>query len=453
MTSDRKHAGFPHGGPNRVTYHLGIVAVLEALAELPEAVADNPVWDFWRAYHQLLAAYDLAGGIKPTIRPNLLEAADELYYWLVYRHEPEPDPFSSINWLEIMTGHPVNDFQPSAVGNTPLDVQILTDAGKMASVLKGAGKAAPPPTSTSETEQPHFGGFVGPQGPILNQAVQFGDNCLLAGPTGTGKTFLTEIVALENEFTLVEIKGMEGMLDLDIIGAILPQEDGSRKWVDGPLVRAMRMAQTDPVILFVDEINRIPREQVNLFIGMMNPKPAELCKLQGIPVSGPGPFYVLEIPMTGEIVWCPTAHLRIVAAGNFGRDYAVYDLDPALRRRFDTVVEFDYPAPDVERKLVRERTGVDAKIAEALVAVAGETRRLYGNGELPGAVDTASLLNWAHKCARAGMNTARALMEQGKLVWADLVVGRDHTGRINQGSFDALVDYLDALALLPKGGK
>ena len=128
-------------------------------------------------------------------------------------------------------------------------------------------------------EPPSLGGFVGPQGPLLVQAVLAGENCLLAGPTGTGKTFLTEIVALQNEYELVVIKGMEGMLDLDIIGAILPQEDGTapggmlRKWVDGPLLRAMRAAQTDPVILFVDEVNRIPREQINLFIGMMNPTP------------------------------------------------------------------------------------------------------------------------------------------------------------------------------------
>jgi midasin (ATPase involved in ribosome maturation) len=30
------------------------------------------------------------------------------------------------------------------------------------------------------------------------------------------------------------------LTDLDFIGAILPQEDGSRRWVDGPLLRAMR---------------------------------------------------------------------------------------------------------------------------------------------------------------------------------------------------------------------
>ena len=73
----------------------------------------------------------------------------------------------------------------------------------------------------------------------------------------------------------------------------------------------------------------------------------------GLDLPGAGPFYLIEAPMTTEIVACPAAHLRIVAAGNFGRVYQVYDLDPAVRRRFDTMIEFDYLPYEQELSLLR----------------------------------------------------------------------------------------------------
>lgn len=138
----------------------------------------------------------------------------------------------------------------------------------------------------------------------------------------------------------------------------------------------------------------------NLLLTLMNPKPGDFCRQMGLPVAGDGPYYVIETPITSEIAWCPVQHLRIVAAGNFGRAYAVYNLDPALRRRFDTVLEFDYLESAQELILVQRRTGLAGKVAQALVQVSQETRRLMGNGEMPGCIDTGSLLNWAGKCAR-----------------------------------------------------
>ena len=153
--------------------------------------------------------------------------------------------------------------------------------------------------------------------------------------------------------------------------------------------------------------------------------------------------------MTSEIVTCPAQQLRIVAAGNFGCAYQVYELDPAVRRRFDTVIEFDYLDYADELALVqREAECLDAGIHQSLVKLAQETRRLMANGEMPGSIDTASLLNWAKKCEDNTANSLETIMQQARLSWADLVCGRDHTGRINQGSFKALEDYLSSLAIL-----
>ncbi len=437
--------GVPHAG---ASYYVGLLAILDAMAEVaikgPED--DNPVWDFWSAYYRLLVEYERYGKSE-NIKPALLLAADELYHWLVYRDSPAGHLVTRLGDIYLMDA--------GAAVTSPTGEYLSANALQISKSLKTLLRDGPltfenaPEGEAEDSPENSFRGFVGPQGPLLWDAVSAGDNCLLAGPTGTGKTFLTEQVALEGEYTLVTINGMEGMIDLDIIGAILPQEDGSRKWVDGPLVRAMRAAQYDPVLLFIDEMNRIPREQVNLFVGMMNPKSREICDREGIPVRGEGPFYTLAIPMTGEIVWCPAKHLRIVAAGNFGSQYAVYELDPALRRRFETVIEFEYPEAELELHLVEAKTGLKGRVAKALVQVAGETRRLYANGELAGCIDTASLLNWARKCKRSAAASVHAVMRQGALVWADLVVGRDHTGRLNREALDALQDYLKSLGVLP----
>jgi len=43
--------GVPHGDPEKVTYHLGLLAIAEALA------SPKPAADFWAAYEQLLLGY------------------------------------------------------------------------------------------------------------------------------------------------------------------------------------------------------------------------------------------------------------------------------------------------------------------------------------------------------------------------------------------------------------
>ena len=441
MTKDRDKYGFPFGGAGNITYHVGIMPILEALDHMEESR------DFWFAYANLLEAFS-GWGLSPDIRDEFLKAADELYYLLRYRFSPSSpgnDRFHSAeahahNFAKLVTG-----------SQSPLDLDILKNPDLIRRKMDDPVERSPNPMPAPAVADLDLGGFKGWQGPALRSAVSCGDNCLLAGPTGTGKTMLTELVALDAGYELINIEGKEGLVDLDFLGAILPLEDGSRKWVDGPLLRAMRMAQTSPVLLFIDEINRVPREHINLLLGLMNPKSGDVCRRMGLDVLGDGPFYVVEVPMTSELVFCPSAHLRVVAAGNFGRAYAVYDLDPAVRRRFDTVIEFEYLPYEQEIELLRDRSGLNGKIAEALVKLAGETRRMLENGELPGAVDTASLLNWAGKCQRLGTESVHAIMGQARLTWADLVCGRDHIGRVNQGNLDALQDYLESLGLLPKG--
>jgi midasin (ATPase involved in ribosome maturation) len=332
-----------------------------------------------------------------------------------------------------------------------LNLDPLTDPGAIRRLLRRGSPATrlaaakgPVPKST--------GGFVGWQIKTIAEALELGLNALLVGPTGTGKTKAVEEAVLTSAYQLVTVEGKEGLQDLDFLGAILPQPDNTRRWVDGPLLRAMRQAQNEPVAFFIDELNRIPRPHQNLLLGLMNPKPRELCERQGVEVEGDGPFYVTEVPMMSETVWAPADSLRFIGAGNWGAEYAVYPLDPALRRRFNLIVEFDYLELDDEKKLVLRRTGVEEAVAHTLCLLAQRTREMRRNAELPGCIDTGSLLTWARLCAARKAATLSDALALGKLVWADLACGRDHLGQVNLGKFHGLVDYLTKASLkLPPG--
>jgi hypothetical protein len=73
------------------------------------------------------------------------------------------------------------------------------------------------------------------------------------------------------------------------------------------------------------------------------------------------------------------------------------------------------------------------------------------NGDLPGCIDTASLLMWARLCASEPAQTVAAVMALGRRVWADLACGRDHLGLVRTAKFAGLTDYLVSQGLLPKG--
>jgi MoxR-like ATPase len=430
----------PHGSSNQITYHLGILAMLQAL------VAPESAQDLFRSYHELMLIFSILGK-TPEIKPYLLQTADELYYWFRYRAaEPirENDKLPEIQ-VEDSTDHPLVTEKKS------LNIDALTDSNELEALLTSphAGSSTKGKRGKPRRTRTSPGGFVGQQLADLKLALDCGENVLLAGYTGTGKTMCVQQAALARGANLVVVEGKEGMIDLDFLGSYLPQLDGTRRWQDGPVLRAVRLAETEPVVLFLDELNRFPRVQVNILIGMMNRVQGKICRQMGMDLEEAGEYYVIEIPMTAEIVSCPTAHLRFIAAGNFGRSFAVYDLDPALRRRFSTVIDFDFLSQKMESALLkREHPRLTDRVIDALVQVAVETRRMLGNGELPGCVDTASLLNWADKCERESATSIQSVMDCARRAWADQVCGRNHVGLVNLGSFTALKDYLQTLGIL-----
>lgn len=456
---------------HKLTYHIGLIALGEALARAAEAA------DLLRAYVALLAAGGGRAHTPASLNTNqayrecFMTAADELYFWLRYQGDPANPAHDRWANDDAVISHDTGRLAPLQ-SNASWDLAgLFTDPVLLQAHLDHAlGRTAPAAAQPSATPVtltpappvvPHPASrFKGWQFPVVLGALARGRHMLFTGPTGSGKTFcFQEAVRVTGQpFELVE--GYEGLDDLDFVGAIVPQpprleEDGqgnlvvfpeSKRWVDGPVARAMRRALElrARVYLFVDELNRIQTRKQAVLTGLLNPVPAAVVQAAGIQPAVDAPaYYVLPIHLTGEHLTVPVEWLSVVGACNVGRQYAVNDIDPALLSRLALKLEFDYLGEDDEVALMAERTGLPAAVALVLVRTAAETRRLCGLGELAGEIDTRALLHWADEILAAGPGRQLDALWQGACItWLAGVAGRDHRGKVLDGNAQAVRDIL-----------
>ena len=204
---------------------------------------------------------------------------------------------------------------------------------------------------------------------------------LLKGPTGCGKTRFMEHMAWRLGRPLITVSCHDDLTASDLVGRYLITA-GETVWVDGPLARSVRIG----AICYLDEIVEARKDTTVVIHPLADDR------------------RVLPIEKTGELLQA-TPDFCLAISYNPGYQSVLKDLKQSTRQRF-VAIEFDYPAAELERRIIVHESGIDQDTAARLVKFAGMTRNLKGNGLDEGA--STRLLVHAAKLMAAGIEPRRA---------------------------------------------
>ncbi|WP_405146801.1 MoxR family ATPase [Nocardia salmonicida] len=214
---------------------------------------------------------------------------------------------------------------------------------------------------------------------------------LVEGPAGTGKTELAKSLALATDSRLIRLQCHEGLdesralYEWDYRKQLLHLQAGGQAPTDGnttipeqdlfderflltrPLLEAIR--STDPVVLLVDEVDRIDIQTEALLLELLSE-------------------YQVSIPELGTITAgrIPT----VILTSNNSRE-----LSEALKRRC-LYLNIDYPSAERERDIVAARVpGISAHLADAISQVIRSLRSM----DLTKKPSISETLDWARTLA------------------------------------------------------
>ena len=206
----------------------------------------------------------------------------------------------------------------------------------------------------------------------------FKKHVLIKGERGTSKTFSLDKFLNDNELTTIFMTAHEGVESQDMVGYYTKDATGGLVWLDGTLTQAFRLAQKQKVVLFIDEMLRIPARELNVLIGSISPSSKGTFKLRTNRIvnisDGIGETAILEVPQ--ENLW-------VAATTNVGAKYNVDEIDHALSDRFrvyeKTLTPFEV------RQIITfwlDMRGFDSKWVEKFVNLEEKIRALFNSGEI-----------------------------------------------------------------------
>jgi nitric oxide reductase NorQ protein len=206
----------------------------------------------------------------------------------------------------------------------------------------------------AEPARPYYQA-LGNEEAVFKAAYRQGLSLVLKGPTGCGKTRFVEAMAHDLGRSLITVSCHDDLTTADLVGRFLLQGDET-VWVDGPLTRAVR----EGAICYLDEVVEA-RQDTTVVLHPLGDHRRQL------------PIERLGITLDAA------PGFGLVVSYNPGYQSVLKDLKDSTRQRM-VAIEFGYPSPEVEEKIVIRESGVDASTAAELVKFGQAIRRLETGG-------------------------------------------------------------------------
>ena len=178
---------------------------------------------------------------------------------------------------------------------------------------------------------------------------------MLNGPTGSGKTRLVEYMAWKLTRPLYTVACHSDLSANDLIGRYIIKGD-EVQWIDGPLLMAVRHGG----ISYLDEIVEA-RKDITVVIH---------------PLTDHRRYLVIE--KLGKILHAPEDFMLVISY-NPHYQSILKELKPSTRQRF-VAINLNWPAEDLEIKIVHKESGVDVETSTKLVKSANKIRNLVNQG-------------------------------------------------------------------------
>jgi len=220
---------------------------------------------------------------------------------------------------------------------------------------------------------------------------------LLKGPTGTGKTRFVEYMAWKlgqpltivkdsdpaanGAVPLVTVACHEDLTASDLVGRYLLDADGTR-WIDGPLTRAVKAGG----ICYLDEVVEARKDTTVIIHPLTDHR------------------RLLTIDKLGEVVEAADNFLLVVSY-NPGYQNVLKDLKHSTRQRF-VALDFQFPDPEREAKIIAHESGADEGISMLLAKLGHKVRNLREHGLKEGA--STRVLIYAGRLIKEGITPRRA---------------------------------------------
>lgn len=208
---------------------------------------------------------------------------------------------------------------------------------------------------------------------IYDCALANGDNVLVEGPAGSGKTQSCLAYAATRGMRYYNVSSNIGTEPSQLFGKWNPNADGHFVWQDGAVTDLVRHGG----VLLINEVNFLPERVTTVLFALLD-KRREIQLLD----------------KDGEVI---KAHKDLLIIADCNPNYrGTRQMNEAWRDRFTHSLSFPYDTT-IEQKLIKNKT---------LLTIAAALRDVYDKGEITRPISTRSLVAFEQNMERLGVDYA-----------------------------------------------